>query len=155
MKKLLIIASFILVVAPIMAQNTGPNLQEMIGGKDYEIVRIGDSLWRFEKEGKFQGYGTPVDETLLLAKLNNRTRSAGICFLSSRLLNIGTIGVELYNYTKKGEPLKSLHIVAGALGVASICLDFAGCVMLVNNKVYLTPEGVIVKLNKPENKKQR
>ena len=39
-------------------------------------------------------------------------------------------------------------------GVAVIS-DFAACVMLINNKVYLTPDGVIVKLNKPENKRKK
>ena len=49
MKKTLLLILLSSFIASVLAQEPkkGPNIKEMIGGKDYEIVKIGDTVWRF------------------------------------------------------------------------------------------------------------
>ena len=149
MKRLMIFALFV-IVYNCNAQSTkkGPTLNEMVGGKDYVIKKVNDSLWSFEHEGVFKGYGTPVDETILLANLNNRTRNAAGCFIASGLFIAGAGIIEGVNLfvDKQSTPI---HYVAGLMVVSSLVFEIAGVATLSNDKVYVTPEGVIIKLNQP------
>ena len=139
MKSLFIIATIVLVsIAPLRAQ---------------EWERINDTTWARQyktNKGIQLEYAYPIDANQIVVDNNNAMREAGACFL-------GSIGcaVAAGTLVYVGEETRSSSIILGAiaLGAMSLGLEIGGMCKLLRNRVYLTPEGVIVKIGKKDKSK--
>ena len=118
--------------------------------KPTTFEKVSDSLWLIT-EPKLGGELTtrqavPISHDQLTIDINNRVRAAGTCFFVSGCL---TIGAAVTGYIalngKNNLPLAVPLVLSGA----AVVLNFAGAINMMNDKVYLTPEGVILKLNNP------
>lgn len=137
MKRLFIIATIILAsIAPLRAQ---------------EWERINDTTWTRQyktNRGMQLEYAYPIDVNQIVVDNNNAMRGAGACFLGS-IGCAAAAGTLVY----VGEESRSTFIIgaAFALGAVSIGLEIGGMCKLMRNRVYLTPEGVVVKIGRKEN----
>ena len=147
-KQIIIIAALLLAaIAPLRAQ-------------DFE--KLNDSTWvrRYVYSyGTLSEYASPVDQSALLDKHNNDMRSAAL--LQAGSLTTGALAsfVAYKNATRFGGD-DFLNATAIVLGVGSVAMGVASVFKLYQRKVYLTPEGVIVRINRVEqpkynNKKHR
>ena len=138
-KQLIIIAALLLAaIAPLSAQ-------------DFE--KLNDSTWvrRYVYSyGTLSEYASPVDQSALLAKHNNDMRSAALlqggCLASSALATF----VAYKNATRYGGNNEFLNATATVLGIGAVAMGVASVFKLHQRKVYLTPEGIIVRINRTE-----
>ena len=140
MKKLLLFAVLLSLITAAHAQL-----------KPTTFEKVSDSLWLIT-EPKLGGELTtreavPISHDQLTIDINNRVTAAGACFMISGLLAMGTAvtGCLAVN-SKSNFPIAVPLILSGA----AVALNFAGAICLMNNKVYLTPGGVMLKLNNPK-----
>ena len=142
MKRLFIIATIILAsIASLRAQGW---------------ERINDTTWvrQYKTNKSVQlEYAYPIDANQIVVDNNNAMREAGACFLGS-IGCAAAAGTLVY----VGEKARSTSVIVGAiaLGAMSLGLEIGGMCKLLRNRVYLTPEGVVVKIgkkDKPKNNK--
>ena len=134
MKKTILFAALLLAaVAPLRAQ---------------EWKRVNDTTWtRFGENqmGVYTETATLCDISQLVAENNNRMRSAGLCFGGSMACGAIAGGI-LYLNNRKGDAIPFFNVLGIGFGIGSLALSVKGCVELAAKRVYLTPEGVVVRI---------
>lgn len=118
-----------------------------------DFIRLNDTTWvrSFEqKGGTTTEYAYPVDLTRLTVENNNSMRSAGSCFLGG-LCCVAISGGSGAIYAVGG----GKAFLAGAIvfATASTVLDIVGCFKLKRSRVYITEEGVAIKIGKTDKPK--
>ena len=147
-KQLIIAALLLAAIAPMKAQDWN---------------RLNDTTWvsyTLTKNGVITDYAYQVDQSQLLAIHNNTMRTFGFlelgCMASEGIAVLATLqNARKFNNQSKG--LKAASII---FGLAGLGMGIAGVSIMVQDKVYLTPEGIIIKIGKTDspkydNKKQR
>lgn len=132
MKKTILFAALLLAaVAPLRAQ---------------DFNRLNDTTWVrhfVHTNGVVTDYAYKLDQAALTAKLNNDLRSAALC-------QVGCLGtgalcmLEVYRY---GQKQTNARLAAAIVfGVASLGCGIASVCKLYQKRVYVSPEGVIIRI---------
>ena len=138
MKKLLLIAALLTLITSANAQVKPATFQ-----------KLSDSIWMIT-EPTYGGElitreAVSIDHLQLTSEINNRIRTAGI--LGSVSFGLGAGAFFCGAASIKG---KNLQTASMLLGIGAVGLGFAATICLIGEKVYVTPEGVILKLNHPK-----
>ena len=96
----------------------------------------------------------------LTVKLNNDLRSASICRGAAVGFGFAAAGAALLSATKSGGKNKALNAMSVVLGLASLGLEIGSIDKMCQKRVYVAPDGVVIRLNRTEqprydNKKAR
>ena len=138
-KQIIIIAAMVLAaIAPLRAQ---------------EWERNNDSVYvrRTQlSQGVMTEYAEPVDLAALTAKINNDLRSAALCqagALGCEVVALAATAGSAIAYNGQSPTLKGAAIV---FGLAGIGLYIAGIDKMGQRKVYLGPDGVVLRITRTE-----
>lgn len=111
-------------------------------------------------DGVLTDFAEPVDMVALTAKINNDLRAASLCqagcFVSVGIATVATL-VNLNKHNGKSKGLEATSILFGLGGVGLAVTSIA---LLHQDKVYIGPEGVVIRIThtdspKYDNKKAR
>lgn len=125
-----------------------------------EWTKLNDTTWvsyTLTKNGVITDYAYQVDQTKLIAELNNDMRRAALWQYASLGMSVATM-IEGFRYAS--EPTDGRLAATIILGCATTAFFITSWYQLHNKKVFVTPEGVIIKIgrtDKPkyDNKKAR
>lgn len=136
MKRLIIMAALILAaIAPMSAQ---------------DFTRLNDTTWvrnTMLTNGIMTEYASSIDNAALTVKINNDLRNAALC--QAGAFGMGMLaGIESLRYAQK--QTKARRAGAIAFGVAAFAFEIASVCHMYQERMYLTPEGVIVKIGRTE-----
>ena len=138
MRKLLLLAALSMFIITVNAQVIPPTFE-----------KVSDSLWKITEPtygGKLiTREAVPIDHLQWTSEINKRIRTAGILGSASFGLGAGAFVCEVASV--KGKNLQKASML---LGIGAVGLGFAAAISLIGEKVYVTPEGVILKLNHPK-----
>lgn len=122
-----------------------------------DFNRLNDTTWvrhTLQKDGVITEYAYAVDQAAHMATLNNSMRntanllagSIGSAALASAAAYIN------YNNGNKNAFLKASTLV---FGMASVAMSVVGIVELHQERVYLSPEGVVIRIGKIDKPKPK
>lgn len=141
-KQIIIITALLLAaIAPIKAQ---------------DWHRINDTTWvsyTNTTQGVITDYAYQVDQAMLIAKHNNNMRTFGLLQLGCMASEGIAFAATMYNMNKYGGNKDSLKGAAFVFGLAGLGMGIGSIGAIVQDKVYLTPEGIIVKIGRTEKPK--
>jgi hypothetical protein len=121
-----------------------------------EWTKVNDTTYvrRFEQStGTLTEYANPVDMTALTAKLNNDMRSASICRGAAVGFGFAAAGAALLSATKSGGQNKALNAMSVVFGLACLGLEIGSIDIMSQKRVYIAPDGVVIRLNRTEQPK--
>lgn len=124
--------------------------------QDYQ--KVNDSLYvlhdvAWPSHDSVVRYATPVDLTRVVVDNSQAIQTAGACYTAAAGLTFVS-GVLTYAAINAKDNSKPLLFGAVAAGATSFILITVGSINLIGNRVYLAPDGVVVKLTKTEKKKK-
>ena len=145
----------IAVAVLIMAAAVPMRAQEWEKANDTTYVR------RFEQStGTLTEYANPVDMAALTVKLNNDMRSASLCRAGAFGCGFAAIASGLGSAIAYNGNSTTLNTVAVIFGLACLGLEIGAIDKMCQKRVYVAPDGVVIRLNRTEqprydNKKAR
>ena len=151
MRNIIKIAVALLIMAtavPVMAQ-------------EWEKVDDTTYVRRFiHTDGVLTDYAEPVDMTALTMKINNDLRSASLCQFGCMGSGAVATAAALINASEHGGKSTTLTTATVIFGIASVGLGIASVCKLYRQRVYMAPDGVVIRItrtDKPKynNKKRR
>lgn len=132
MKKTILFAALLLAaVAPLWGQ---------------DFIRQNDTLWTRQfvhKDGVVTDYAYKLDQSALIAQLNNDMRSAALC-QAGCVVTGAAATLEAILYAKNPSGFRKGAAIV--FGVASFGLGIASICKLYQKRVYVSPEGVIIRI---------
>lgn len=144
MKKAIIIAAMMLAaVAPMRAQ---------------DFQKVNDSTWvRYgvNEMGVYDETAAPINVNMMVAEINNDLIRCA--HLRSAALGCGAVSMLsaawAVNRAKHSKPIVFQEVVCGVMVVGAVALEVAEIVTLNRKKVYITPEGVAIRITHSNKKK--
>ena len=118
-----------------------------------EWNKVNDTTYaRFtaEKYGVTTEYAEPVDMTALTVKINNDLRKVALCqtgCLVAGGISAAAALVNAYEFNGKKNGLTAASII---FGVAGVGLGVASIVCTYKNRVYIAPDGVVIRISRTE-----
>ena len=98
--------------------------------------------------GLYEEVASPVDYNLIVADINNDLRRCA--HLKAGALGCGAVsGLSAFwalQRSKHGKPIVLQEVICGLSAVGCLVLEISEIVTLNRDKVYLTPEGVVVRI---------
>lgn len=140
MKRMIIIAVAVLIMAAAVPMRA----QEWTKVNDTTYVRH-----FMQTKGVVTEYAHTLDMVEWNTKLNNDMRSAALCRAGAIGCCAASVAMGVA-YIAKSNHSKGLLVAGVAFLGASVCLDVASVVKLHQNKVYITPEGVAIRISRTE-----
>lgn len=113
-----------------------------------------------QTNGMLTEYAKPVDMAALTMKINNDLRGAALCqagcLVTGGIATVATVS-NVRNHNGKSKPLIAAATITGLAGVG---LGIASIFFLNKEKVYISPDGVVIRIThtdipKYDNKKLR
>lgn len=103
--------------------------------------------------GVVTDFAEPVDMAALTVKINNDLRSAALC--QTGCLVAGGISAvsALVNANKHNGKNKGLEAASIIFGLGSFGLGVASIVFTYKNRVYIAPDGVVIRISRTEQPK--
>ena len=104
-------------------------------------------------DGVLTDFAEPVDMVALTAKINNDLRAASLC--QAGCLASGGIATvaSLVNVNKHLGKSKGLEAVSILFGIGGACLGVASIALLHQDKVFIGPDGVVIRITHTESPK--
>lgn len=144
MKRLIIIAAMVLAaIAPLSAQ---------------DFNKLNDTTWVrhfVHSDGVVTEYAYKVDQAAHIAKLNNDMRKFGLLEAGAVVAGGVAALAELTNVKKHNGKNTALDMAAVVLGIGSVGMGVAGICVMIEDRLYVSPEGVIIRIGKVEKPKPR
>lgn len=117
-----------------------------------EWVKLNDTTYVrhfMQTKGVVTEYANTLDMVAWNTKLNNDMRSAALC--QAGAIGCGAASAAMgIAYIAKSNHSKGLLVAGAAFLVASVVLKVASVVKLHQNKVYITPDGVAIRISRTE-----
>lgn len=125
-------------------------------GMAQEWKKVNDTTYArsyTRSDGVVTDYATPVDVTAMTVKINNDLRSAALCQFGCMGAGAVSAAAALVNAYEHDGKSTSLTVGTIVFGVASIGLGVASIVKMNQKRVYLAPDGVVVRINRTDEPK--
>ena len=127
-----------------------------VSGRVQEWTKVNDTTYaRFtvEKDGVTTEYAEPVDMTALTVKLNNDLRKVALCqtgCLVAGGISAAAALVNAYEFNGQKNGLTAASII---FGLGSFGLGVASIVFTYKNRLYIGPDGVVIRISRTEQPK--
>lgn len=138
----------IAVAVLIMAAAVPIRAQEWTKMNDTTYVR------RFEQStGTLTEYANPVDMAALTVKINNDLRSAALCQAGAFGCGFVAAAAGLGSAMTYNGKSTTLNAAAVVFGLACLGLEIGAIDKMCQKRVYVAPDGVVIRLNRTEQPK--
>lgn len=125
-------------------------------GMAQEWKKVNDTTYArsfTRSDGVVTDYATPVDVTAMTVKINNDLRSAALLQVGSIGSSVAAGGIALFNATHYSGEDTMLNVATVLLGLASAGLGVASIVKMYQRRVYIAPDGVVIRISRTEEPK--
>ena len=124
--------------------------------QDYQ--KVNDSLYvlhdvAWPSHDSVVRYAVPVDMSRVVARNSQAINTAGWCMTAGAGCALAS-GMFVYRASKTKREPKPLWVGAAVMGTAAFVFETIGAINLIGERVYLAPDGMVVKLTKTEKKKK-
>lgn len=123
-----------------------------VPGMAQDFQKLNDSTYvRYIQQTKsiWAEYATPIDMVAWNTKLNNDMRNAALCQAGAIGCGVAAGATGLLSALSKG-PSTGLAVASIVFCAAGLGLEIASIVCLHQNKVYITPDGVAIRISRTE-----
>ena len=121
-----------------------------------EFTKVNDTTYIrqfIHTNGVVTDFAEPVDMQALTVKINNDLRSVALC--QTGCLAAGGISAvaALVNVNKHNGKNKGLEAASIIFGIAGACLGVASIVFTYKDRLYIAPDGVVIRISRTEQPK--